>query len=72
MIGAALEASDTTVEQSDIKSENNEGDLNHQEGTTEMTTHNVFEQNGVNKHDRATLTHSQLQPLLKMRNGWVL
>jgi len=63
MIGAALEASDTTVAQSDITSDNSEGDLNHQEGT-EMTRNNVFEQNGIKTEDRPTLTHEQIKSIV--------
>lgn len=60
MIGAALEAAQTNaLAQADGK---NEGDLNHTEGNGDMT--NVFEQNGVAKQERPTLSHDQLKAIV--------
>jgi len=42
---------------------NDEGDLNHQEGSDDMS--NVFDQNGVEKTERKRLTHDQLQAILE-------
>lgn len=69
MIGAALEAAQTgtATHSSDGNTDegennNNEGDLNHQEGNGDMT--NVFEQNGITKHDGPTLSHDQLKTIV--------
>jgi hypothetical protein len=68
MIGAALEAaqSGTAAHSSDDNADegttNNEGNLNHTEGTVDMT--NVFEQNGVNQQERPTLSHDQLKAIV--------
>ncbi len=69
MIGAALEAAQTDGAAAHADGNNNEGDLNHQEGTGDMT--NVFEQNGITKQDRPTLTHSQLEEIVAdaQKNG---
>jgi hypothetical protein len=69
MIGAALEAQAGTAKHSDNPSEdalsndsnNDEGDLTHQEGTDNMS--NVFENNGVAKKG-ATLTHAQFAEIV--------
>ena len=64
MIGAALEGvPDATAEHSDTSEE---GDLEHQEGSEEMTR-NVFEQNGgtLTHQDRPTLTRDQLRTIVE-------
>jgi hypothetical protein len=70
MIGAALEAAktDSSAAQSAI-SDDNEGDLNHQEGTGTMPR-NVFEQNGA-RSDSPSLSHSQLETIIEdaKKNG---
>ena len=67
MIGVAIQANSKDLAQSDdmpdaTSSENN---LEHQEGS-EMTTHNVFDQNSVGANDskRPTLTHDQLSAIM--------
>lgn len=71
MIGAALEANTGTTEdtpaaevkQSDDAEDTTEDSLNHQEGSNQMATKNVFENNGEDS-PRATLTHSQLMTIV--------
>lgn len=81
MIGAALEAADgkqsTATHSGDqdkdddktVVHSDNEGDLTHQEGSNTMTTHNVFDQNGI-AADGVTLdpskrlTHEKLQEIV--------
>jgi hypothetical protein len=67
MIGAALEAAEeTSVKQSDstdssIKTNDTEGDLNHKEGSDNMS--NVFEQNS-SKPQGPVLSHSDLKSIV--------
>ena len=64
MIGAAVEAAaGGSAAHSAISGTNNEGDLNHQEGTDSMSR-NVFEQNGL-KADGPTLSHDALKAIVE-------
>lgn len=62
MIGAALEEAAQKTAAAHADGNNNEGDLNHKEGNGDMT--NVFEQNGVAKQERPTLSHDQLKAIV--------
>ena len=65
MIGAALEAAESTAEHSEDE-ESEEETISHEEGNNEMT-HNIFEQNsdsGSSGQPKATLTHSQLEAIV--------
>ena len=59
------EASDAPNDESDDESEdtNDKGDVAHTEGNEDMSR-NVFEQNGITKQDRKTLTHDQLKTIM--------
>ena len=65
MIGAALEAREAELTQSQTK---DEGDLEHQEGTEGMATRNVFDQTDNKSGDtggRYELKHSDAQEIFK-------
>ena len=68
MIGVALEddsAQHDSMTSEDTESEETEeGDLNHQEGTDNMSR-NVFEANGLQAPEGQTLTHSQITTILE-------
>ena len=62
MIGSALEA----VQHSDDPNNSDEGTLEHQEGTEDMT-HNAFEQNGAGAvKPEHVLSHSDVQEIVSM------
>ena len=66
MIGAALEAANTTATHSDSENdeENDQGDITHQEGTDDMSR-NVFEQNGSTSTDeKHVLTHDAIRGIV--------
>src|SRR5690606_28090054 len=68
MIGSAIEEANKSKSGGSAKQSaieySNEGDLNHQEGTFDMTR-NVFEQTGFAKNDGPSLTHSQLTAIVE-------
>lgn len=62
MIGAALEAATSgSAKQSATDDDNNEGDLNHTEGTQEM---NVFEKNKSKGRETHELTHDAIKGIV--------